>query len=186
MNFNEYQRLANVTAKDMGGPAENLVHAALGMAGELAELLYPNSYDNAREEAGDLMWYVALATTALGEDLGNVIDFWLPNAQTTASSEDLDRVVSAQSDDEDNLIQAVGEFVDLSKKVWVYGKPLDTGMRNDMLDQIGAIVVYLTGYIDGEWDMALTPVLDENIAKLKKRYGDKYSDDAAITRADKA
>lgn len=81
MNLNQYQTLALRTA-----PVEtrnhDLMHAILGLvteAGELADLLkrehaYGKPIDevNAREEAGDLLWYLALIARALGTDLETI------------------------------------------------------------------------------------------------------------------
>jgi NTP pyrophosphatase (non-canonical NTP hydrolase) len=60
------------------------MHAALGLTGEAGEfadcvkkhLVYGKELDkwNAREELGDLLWFVALAATTLGIDLSEVAD----------------------------------------------------------------------------------------------------------------
>lgn len=74
MNFNEYQAAAIRTAKP-GDVSFNLMHAAMGLAGEAGEfvdaikkhLVYGKPLDlaNAKEEIGDLMWFVALACQTL-------------------------------------------------------------------------------------------------------------------------
>lgn len=79
MNFNEYEALANRTAKDLNSPAANLAHAALGLSTEVGEFntvvkrvaIYNKPItDEFRadmaEELGDLLWYVALAAHHLG------------------------------------------------------------------------------------------------------------------------
>jgi NTP pyrophosphatase (non-canonical NTP hydrolase) len=75
-----------------------------------------------------------------------------------------------------------GEFVDAVKRELVYGKPLD---RKNIVEELGDLRFYmqaaqiLYGITDQE-------VLQANADKLAARYvGLKYSDKAAIDRADK-
>lgn len=79
--FATYQQLAMRTAKPME-PADDLMHAAFGLAGEAGEfadcikkhLVYGQPLDNvnAAEELGDLLWYVALGCHALGLDMASI------------------------------------------------------------------------------------------------------------------
>lgn len=76
-----------------------------------------------------------------------------------------------------------GELLDAIKKVWVYNKPLD---RENVVEELGDLRFYMqammiyTGITEQE-------VLQHNADKLAKRYvGLKYSDAAAIERADKS
>lgn len=84
MHLNEYQKLADRTAKKQT-QVFDLVHAQIGMATEAGEFatevkrvaIYekPLTVDmklHMVEELGDLLWYVALAATALGTDLAAV------------------------------------------------------------------------------------------------------------------
>jgi NTP pyrophosphatase (non-canonical NTP hydrolase) len=81
MNFHEYQENAIKTAK-AGDIKFNLVHAAMGIAGESGEFtdcvkkyaIYGQSFDrrNAAEELGDLMWFIALACNAMQISLEDV------------------------------------------------------------------------------------------------------------------
>jgi len=81
MDFNDYQALANATAKNLGDTGD-LVHAAMGLAGEAGEFIdcvkrhtvYGQPFDslNAREELGDLLWFVALGCKALGVSMHTV------------------------------------------------------------------------------------------------------------------
>jgi len=74
-----------------------------------------------------------------------------------------------------------GEIIDAVKKAAIYNKDLDIP---NMIEELGDIEFYLEGLrqqlsISRDW------TLQENIAKLRKRYGKRYSDQAAIARADK-
>jgi NTP pyrophosphatase (non-canonical NTP hydrolase) len=76
-----------------------------------------------------------------------------------------------------------GELLDLSKKVWAYGKPLDV---KHMLEELGDLRFYYQALLN------LLGVTDEqikahNMVKLNERYASgTYSDAQAIARADKA
>ena len=85
MNFNDYQRKVLRTAKTYPTLAENLNHAALGIATEGGEFttevkraviygreITPEMREHMIEELGDLMWYVALAAEHLGVNLGGI------------------------------------------------------------------------------------------------------------------
>ena len=79
--FQTYQQLAMRTAKPMD-VQDDLLHAALGLTGEAGEFAdcikkhwayaQPLDGQNAIEELGDLMWYVALACNALGVGMDEV------------------------------------------------------------------------------------------------------------------
>jgi NTP pyrophosphatase (non-canonical NTP hydrolase) len=81
MNLNEYQQLADRTAKhqDM---SFDLMHATLGLAGEVGELtdtvkkylVYNQTLDQANvyEELGDILWFVSLACTTIGFSMQDV------------------------------------------------------------------------------------------------------------------
>lgn len=76
-----------------------------------------------------------------------------------------------------------GEALDISKKVWVYGKPLDV---RHLIEELGDLRFYYQAALN------LLGITDEdvqaqNFQKLRVRYADgKYSDAQAIARADKA
>jgi NTP pyrophosphatase (non-canonical NTP hydrolase) len=74
-----------------------------------------------------------------------------------------------------------GELLDAIKKFAIYQKPLDL---ENVVEELGDIEFYLQGIrqafcIDREY------VLQQNIVKLRKRYGKTYTNAAAIARADK-
>jgi NTP pyrophosphatase (non-canonical NTP hydrolase) len=81
MDFQIYQHRAMRTAKPME-PDDDLMHAALGLAGEAGEfadavkkhLVYgrPLDKENALEEVGDILWFCALACNVLGVDMEKV------------------------------------------------------------------------------------------------------------------
>ena len=88
MDANEYQKLASRTESPIrpihnSAIADRLVHVCLGLlteSGEFADTVkrftfYGQAFDEitAKEELGDLLWYVALACNAMGLELSNVM-----------------------------------------------------------------------------------------------------------------
>jgi len=74
-----------------------------------------------------------------------------------------------------------GEIVDAVKKCIIYGKALD---KDNMREEIGDIMWYIA-LACRSLDFDLGEILDENIAKLQKRYPDRYNDFHASARLDK-
>ena len=74
-----------------------------------------------------------------------------------------------------------GELADAVKKSIFYSKPLDVA---NMREEIGDIMWYIA-LACRTLDFDLDELLQENIAKLQKRYPEKYSDEHATLRLDK-
>jgi NTP pyrophosphatase (non-canonical NTP hydrolase) len=71
-----------------------------------------------------------------------------------------------------------GEIQDQLKKAIFYGKPLD---RTNLVEELGDLMWYV-GVMCSELNVDLDEVMEKNIAKLKKRYGDKFTEAAALNR----
>lgn len=74
-----------------------------------------------------------------------------------------------------------GELVDGFKKHLIYGKPLDV---ENLREEAGDILWYMALLLR-TIDTTFEDVMEMNITKLMIRYPDKYTDQAAIARADK-
>jgi NTP pyrophosphatase (non-canonical NTP hydrolase) len=74
-----------------------------------------------------------------------------------------------------------GELLDAIKKASVYCKPLDLA---NVIEELGDLEFYMQG-LRAALNITREETIEHNIAKLTKRYGDKYSNAAAIQRADK-
>lgn len=71
-----------------------------------------------------------------------------------------------------------GEFADVLKKHLFYGRPLDyTNLREELGDLLWYIALAAKAL-----DTTIAQLQDQNIAKLKARFGDKFSQDAAVNR----
>jgi NTP pyrophosphatase (non-canonical NTP hydrolase) len=170
------QRLANPTYV-------RLLHVSAGITSEVAELFelaaksYGENLDrtNLLEECGDILWYLGVACDTL-------------NA-TDRITEDPDYGVAVLKFDEDlvdsiystagHLARHAGEFADLAiKKLVFYGKPFDAEPLIKHLVAIHRTVDILLQ----EAGFTIEDARERNIAKLKKRYGDKFSEAAALNR----
>lgn len=84
MNFDEYVVLAQRTGNNLGNRELQLTRAAMGMAGEAGEfcddvkkvLFHGVEVDVPRlvKEAGDVLWYLADASVALGVPLSRIAE----------------------------------------------------------------------------------------------------------------
>lgn len=82
MTGNEFQRLAMRTNNKLEF-TKQLTHAAMGVAGEAGEIIdtvkkfsiygHQLNVPNLREEAGDVMWFVALLCDTIGADMEDVM-----------------------------------------------------------------------------------------------------------------
>jgi len=75
-----------------------------------------------------------------------------------------------------------GELLDAVKKAAIYRKPLDI---ENVIEELGDIEFSLEGLRQG-YGITRQQTLEANITKLQKRYGGRYSDQAAQLRTDKA
>lgn len=72
----------------------------------------------------------------------------------------------------------VGEIQDAVKKHLIYGKTLD---KVNLVEEVGDVLWYLSRLLtllDSSFDEAMF----KNLAKLKARYGDKFTEHAALNR----
>lgn len=74
-----------------------------------------------------------------------------------------------------------GELLDAIKKHAIYGKPLDLA---NVIEELGDLEFYMEGLRQGV-NVTRYETLQHNIKKLTERYGARYSNEAAIARADK-
>lgn len=183
MYIKDYQALAIRTAKMFPTLEENLTHAVIGMITELGELataikrafIYGQGYtpkilENILEEVGDFMWYVALAAHALdfeldvmlGEDQGCTV---------TEMQEGLVRHPDYEMATPVHRLRVIANYL------------VQFDGSQDMV-HVGIMVLSLTALLH-ELGLSLDDACAQNIEKLKLRFPDAYSDEAAEARADK-
>ncbi len=178
MNFDQYQVDAARTAKRFQHLAGDLNHACLGMITEYFELLGTTTVEHAEEEIGDFFWYVALAATAMDLPL-----------QTVMGTNDINTFQVGDALEKGNEPRhgfelALGRFTTMVKRLAIYEKPLTEEMKRGAFFDLRIMSVKMAVICD-QRGVALRTALRLNIEKLRKRFPDKYSDEAAEARADK-
>lgn len=159
-----------------------LLHAGLGLSSEVSELCMaayaPKNktvdWVNIMEESGDLLWYIAVAINALKF-----------SHEEISSYESHDNSWLLKKCSEDSLTTAlsavtlyIGEYNDLLKKHLFYGRELDMKKMKQILQKLCMAVsglCFVSGY-------SIEQARETNINKLKARYGEKFSEAAALTR----
>ena len=72
-----------------------------------------------------------------------------------------------------------GEFCDSIKKAIYYGKKLDVV---NLIEELGDLLWYI-GVASDVLDVSLESIMEINISKLRARYGEEFSEEAAINRS---
>jgi len=110
IDFQQYQSLAMRSARrpEDGNIKYDLTHATVGLTGEVGELAdtvkrhvfynQPLNKINAEEEIGDILWYVALAATAIGKDLGDLAQANIDKLRTRYPNAYTDEHAAARMD----------------------------------------------------------------------------------------
>ncbi len=172
-------------ASELTGKNAHLLHMAVGISGEAAELLgafeaeaegKSLDMENVLEELGDLEFYIEGLRQGLGVTRDKVLNTF-PS------------VLVAPNGDYDysgwyavKISTRSGDILDLIKKVVVYQKDVEL---EKIVKELSSLETVLDAVRDS-CDITYEQCLEANIAKLGKRYdGFKYSDSAAQTRADK-
>jgi NTP pyrophosphatase (non-canonical NTP hydrolase) len=79
------------------------------------------------------------------------------------------------------LSSETGEVGDAIKKYIIYGQPLDV---DNLIEECGDILWYLSLMVSA-CGSTLESVMEQNIAKLEKRYPEKFTEKDAFERKDK-
>lgn len=142
-----------------------LLHAAIGISTEAAELFIAASTNdevNAREEIGDLFWYLAVICDELKVTFAELA-FLAPSQSDNWPKE---------------FSEATSGLLDHMKKVCFYSKEFDEAHFGTLA---GTVIRLLKELCEKEkWD--LNELLETNIKKLRLRYGEKFDADAAENR----
>jgi NTP pyrophosphatase (non-canonical NTP hydrolase) len=149
----------------------NLSHMALGLAGELGEIVnctgtelkHKIDLTNLEEELGDQYWYLSCYC-----HLRNV-----PVPHADHLKVDIENDLCFEL-----LISSISDLVDLVKRYTAYNKEID---RAKELETVYNIYVSLFLF-ESIYQLDGNKIREKNINKLRVRYPQKYSDDSAINR----
>lgn len=159
MNIIEYQKLALHTESPIS-PDEDfeqryrIHHACTGIATETLEALLATDNVNFREEIGDLFWYYAILCDALGVVPQEPQGILFPAGKDTI------------------LVQMLA-ILDTGKKLLFCGKPLTSELITTLHGQVYMLVSQFVNRLDNL--SVVDSILTTNIAKLRKRYPEKFS-----------
>lgn len=166
MELSLYHDCAMRTAKIFPSVEEDFVHAALGFASEFFEILLAagnGEDDEVDKELGDMAWYFPLACDALGIRLED-----LPG---------LARVPASPGDPDSVITDRLSAILSRAKRFYAYGEPLTEEIAKALSVQLADLwVAFAVDLPDG--------CLEANIEKLRKRFPEAYSNEAALARAD--
>ncbi len=76
------------------------------------------------------------------------------------------------------IVTEAGEFIDVFKKLTIYGKSVD---KVNLVEELGDCCWYIA-LACRALDVPLEEVFDRNIAKLSRRFPEKFTSEQAITR----
>lgn len=167
---NYTQFVLSVESHSWHDPNQRLLHAAMGLCTETGELFDLKDAQHAIEEIGDVCWYLALAFDAIGESFE---DTTVLDMDTFASE------VRGESFEVSMVIYTT-EVLDLLKKSIFYGRAIDHEKLFSTLAMIKSILWH--GVANTPLGVTFDEVLDVNVAKLKKRYPEKFTEEAANNR----
>lgn len=189
MNPNEYVKSVLVTeARDMAPLQERfqqirnirLLHGAIGLSSELAEaqeLVEKPGIDavNLKEEMGDLFWY-----------MGIIVDELKLNPESIFANNETGAIVTYTLNDQraelqhniHGMVKAVGTLVDFLKKSVMYGKELNVAEVSNNLVKID----YYINQALRLFGQTSAGSRERNIEKLRARYGEKFTEAAALER----
>ena len=175
MNQKDYNQLSEKTLSYNFYVSEqkekNLLHAILGEMTEAVELLEnydgTKTYDsvNVFEELGDLAWYLSIIQREFKFEYD-----WNSMKDLPVFKDKLSAAIS--------LIKRCNSLLDYHKKLVFYGKSLD----NSQYLQMALSIAYNFLYFVKEEGFNIEDINEKNIAKLKARYGDKFTLDKALNR----
>lgn len=150
----------------------DFLHGAVGLATELGELLplERNHKDvvNLGEEIADCAWYLAIFDREL---LSKGFKFEFTKLQREMFFEEAkDQLLG--------LVIGDKNLLDVAKKNFIYGKDYEMTKIYNLVMSIHACL----GVICNFYGIDIDEARNRNIAKLKVRYGDKFSTEAALNR----
>jgi hypothetical protein len=174
MNFEQYlidseKTLSHNFFNENGdSPVNDMLHATMGILTEVEEILAnynEGKFDivNISEEIGDIMWYQAIFYRAYP-------DLVFPDVTI------METVEPARSINNFN-IRAL-KMLDFMKKKIFYNKPIKDEIFKELVVESTKDILRLCNY----YHININDVMEINIAKLKARYGEKFSTDKAINR----
>lgn len=183
MNWTEYKELSEKTLSyEFHCSTENevMLHGVMGFITELEELLdWGEKKDDVgiSEEFGDILWYVAI--------FGRLYNMGYPcaNPNNKVFNKLLKRFWYKRYIQKSDLIvldmyKKTSLLLDIMKKKIFYNKPIVDIKFIEIVNDLMLLTIKFAEYHDIDMEKSM----EINIAKLKARYGDKFTSNRAINR----
>lgn len=190
MNPKEYVKSVLITEARADAPLQarfstvrniRLLHGAIGLASELAEIVEmqqkrPIDAVNLKEEIGDIYWYMGIMVAELEFNPDEIfMSTALDLRRSEEESDTRDLILTASTDE---LAISIGTAIDLLKKSVMYGKELNVaGLKQKLID-----IDETTQYMLNLYGLTAAEARARNIEKLRARYGEKFTEAAANER----
>lgn len=168
MNYTDFVK--TVESHSWHEPPQRLLHAAMGLVTEVGEIYEINGETHLLEEVGDICWYLALGLDALGVNWDEV---------EILPEDDFIKAVRGETVDQTRVILA-SELLDMLKKFIFYGREISTEKALATLVMLKNALHW--GLVYSEANFSLEDVTEANMKKLKARYPDKFTEQAANDR----
>ena len=163
VTIKNYQKLASRTMATLGSVAADGMHMGAGVTTELGEMqlgIANNDLPNIREEHGDCLWYVANECNIYNMSFVDIVD----------------KGIALYSEARGKF--QLHELIDLHKREFAYGKPMDVEKLEEQL------VILVTGLIEISevLEFEFEDSLQRNIDKLLARFPNKFTQEDALNR----
>lgn len=171
MEFEKYQQLAHRTFAELDSRKLEVAHMALGMCGEISELyeaIEKNDPVNIGEELTDINWFLANYL---------LIRTRIPYQVLLETVEDYE-YMELHEDLFTGLILSLSKVTDYIKRDVIYGKKVD---GDKLFVELSKTCKYLFKLYK-KYGLDVHQCMENNIAKLKVRFPDKFTEEAAINR----
>ena len=176
MNWSQYLELSEKTLSTQfhcEQKEELLLHAVMGILTEIEEILdnYMPTLSNQSvsldptnilEEVGDVTWYLAIIGRMYGIKLAGKVESKFSDPMTLILQ----------------INKSALKMLDILKKKLYYNKPIQD---EQIIEHTQNIMIMIQEYM-AMYSINLEQSFDINIAKLKARYGEKFSSERAINR----
>lgn len=158
-----------------------LLHGAIGLASELSEIqqaTFAEELDptNIKEEIGDVYWYMGVIVNELELDAEELLGH--KNGVRKGFYNENDDIRKYFEQSAQAMTISVGNLIDVLKKTLMYGKELNTkGIEQEI-----RTLAFETEYILNLFGATPDQARERNIEKLRARYGEKFTEAAALER----
>ena len=183
----EYQQLASRTCPDLGTFEDNYFHMQTGITTEIGEAIdplkkfhaykKPIDFVNVGEELADTCWYIA--NKSLLSKNENIIKIWSNNEMFEECIKHFKKTFKEIK--QNDIKEVYYLLLSISPSIYTCDALQMTDEQINM-DSVGIEAMTIIYIVAEMFNLDFYQLLTNNIAKLKVRYPDKFTNEAAINR----